>query len=298
MGPPPLRESEHVDQLYSALAKAQGALGKVVTNKEVKGAKVNYKYAELSVVLDAVREPFTANGLAVLQMLVGLEAGIGLTTRLVHESGQWTESTVPMGADGRDPHATGSWTTYTRRYALLALAGLAPEDDDGHVARGPAPGRDRDRDRDRERPAPRPAPAPAPPRERAADFWRLAQDAERRASAHWRRWRTEAGLPGDPAETPVTAFQIVNHVATAAADAGFLAAEDLVGPNGKRDRRRTLEALDALALAEPAKVRATIEEYLEAKHAAAVEAAGAAASTEPDQADPDLDYPPDAGALG
>jgi hypothetical protein len=38
-----------------------------------------------------------------------------------------------------DPQAEGSALTYARRYALMAMVGIAPEDDDGNAASKPAP---------------------------------------------------------------------------------------------------------------------------------------------------------------
>jgi hypothetical protein len=49
-------------------------------------------------------------------------------------------SAVPVASkDPSDPQKMGGAITYYRRYSLLALLGLAPEDDDGNAASKPAP---------------------------------------------------------------------------------------------------------------------------------------------------------------
>lgn len=61
---------------------------------------------------------------------------IALTTILIHESGATCTATLHMRPSKSDPQGVGSATTYARRYALLAMAGAAPEDDDGNAASG------------------------------------------------------------------------------------------------------------------------------------------------------------------
>jgi hypothetical protein len=63
-----------------------------------------------------------------------------LLTVLVHaETGERIESRYPVRCkDPQDPQKVGGAVTYARRYALLALLGLAPEDDDGALASQPA----------------------------------------------------------------------------------------------------------------------------------------------------------------
>ena len=134
-------QSEQVDQLATALAKAQGM---------IKGAKKDSvnpffksSYADLGSVWDAVREPFKITGLSVVQ-LPGYENGVTtLTTILLHTSGQWIKGTAGApstraGKDGSvlpaDAQSVGSVLTYLRRYSLAAVAGVVQEDDDGQGA--------------------------------------------------------------------------------------------------------------------------------------------------------------------
>lgn len=123
-------------ELFTAMAKAQGQMEAAA--KDSKNPAFNSRYADLAAVWDAVREPLSKNGLAVIQH--PLEAGekrVGLTTILTHESGQSLQFnyTMPIG-DRVTAQAVGSAITYARRYSLMAVCGIAPDDDDGNAASG------------------------------------------------------------------------------------------------------------------------------------------------------------------
>jgi hypothetical protein len=62
---------------------------------------------------------------------------VGVTTVLMHESGATVTGTLHLRPSKSDPQGVGSAVTYARRYALLAMTGAAPEDDDGNSASGP-----------------------------------------------------------------------------------------------------------------------------------------------------------------
>lgn len=123
--------SDERTELISALVKAQAAL------RPVRKGSVNdfkgYKYADLADIWDACRGPLTENGLCVLQATRRTELGLELVTTLAHTSGQWAASTLPVPPES-DPQRLGSALTYVRKYALIAIVGLAAEDDDGQAA--------------------------------------------------------------------------------------------------------------------------------------------------------------------
>jgi hypothetical protein len=126
----------YIKELYAALSKAQGQME--AASKDSKNPAFNSRYADLAAVWDAVREPLSKNGLAVIQHPV--DAGdkrIGLVTILTHESGQSVrfEYSMPIG-DRVTAQAVGSAITYARRYSLMAVCGIAPDDDDGNAASG------------------------------------------------------------------------------------------------------------------------------------------------------------------
>jgi len=125
-----------IAELAAALCKAQAQMEgakKDATNPHFKN-----KYADLAAVWAAIREPLTSNGLAVVQLLRDVQNGIEVETILLHTSGQQIGSVLAMPASKNDAQGYGSAATYARRYALMALVGVAPEDDDGNAAVGPA----------------------------------------------------------------------------------------------------------------------------------------------------------------
>lgn len=127
-----------VSNLATALSKAQGIMQGAKKDKKNPFFKSNY--ADLSSVFDAIREPFARNGLAVTQTMDILPDGKQiLITKLLHTSGEFLDSKMILPVDP-NPQKVGSCLTYYRRYALMAIAGLPAEDDDGNQAAGkPAP---------------------------------------------------------------------------------------------------------------------------------------------------------------
>ncbi len=160
-----MKTSDTINELAAALAKAQACMGPAI--KGAKNPHFRSSYADLSSVVEAIRGPFTAEGLGWLQApSVSTESGlVTVTTRIIHSSGQWVEAAVSAvpGRGGKadlSPQAVGSAITYLRRYGLQAMAGVPSADDDGEGAQGR--GRHAPQ-RPPQRRAPAPAPAPAPP---------------------------------------------------------------------------------------------------------------------------------------
>lgn len=103
------------------------------------GGSYSYSYADLANIVETVRPILAAHGLAVIQQpCQGAEGGMALLTTLLHTSGDTISSVMPLGGV-REAQATGSILTYARRYALVALLGLATEDDDDAQHADPAP---------------------------------------------------------------------------------------------------------------------------------------------------------------
>lgn len=127
------QQSDSVDQLATALAKAQGALKPAAFNRT--NPHFRNRYADLASVLEAIRGPLASNGLSVTQATTLADGALVLVTTLRHASGQWCASTYPLPL-GAKPQELGSALTYARRYALSALVCLAAdEDDDGEATR-------------------------------------------------------------------------------------------------------------------------------------------------------------------
>ena len=132
-----MKQSESIKNLAEAMAQAQGAMGAAI--KGSSNPFFKSKYADLGSVIEAIKPHFAANGLSYVQFPVSAESSVGVTTRLMHSSGEWLEQDyfIPLGK--MDAQAAGSAITYARRYALQAIAGIPSEDDDGNAATQAAP---------------------------------------------------------------------------------------------------------------------------------------------------------------
>jgi len=128
-----------IAKLAEALCKAQGVMS--AAKKDKHNPFFKSKFSDLSSVFNAIREPFSSNGLAVSQLVDITESGnMVLKTILMHASGQFIESKMLLPIE-LNPQKLGSLLTYYKRYSLMAIAGLPSEDDDGNHASGnrPAP---------------------------------------------------------------------------------------------------------------------------------------------------------------
>jgi len=128
-----MNQSPTIGAIAAALAKAQLAFKPAI--KDALNPFFKSKYVDLAGAIDSVREALSANGLAIVQ---STEAGekLVLHTTLLHSSGEWIGGTYPIVAVKPDPQGIGSAVTYARRYSLMALLGIAAEDDDGESAHG------------------------------------------------------------------------------------------------------------------------------------------------------------------
>jgi hypothetical protein len=144
-----MNHSEAINEIAAALAKAQGAVEGAEKGKVNPAFKS--KYADLASVWTACREALSTNGLAVVQIPQQTPEGLILVTMLTHSSGQWFSSRYPIEPMKRDPQGFGSAISYARRYCLMAMVGIAPEDDDGEAAMG------RQQPANNQQPAQRPA---------------------------------------------------------------------------------------------------------------------------------------------
>ena len=133
-----MKTSESITKFALAFAKAQGEIGNA--HKDAKNPHFNSKYADLASVVDAIRPAAAKHGIAFFQDGTLVETNkILLTTRVIHESGEWIEHEMLMPVAKVDPQGFGSAMTYARRYALQAAFGVAPAEDDGNAASGVQP---------------------------------------------------------------------------------------------------------------------------------------------------------------
>lgn len=123
--------SQEINELAAALAIAQGSMGGAI-----KGADNPFfksKYADLSSVIAAVKEPLAKNGLSYVQFPFSKEGSVGVVTRLMHKSGQFMEASFSIPAAKNDAQTYGSLVTYCRRFSLQSILGIPSEDDDGNA---------------------------------------------------------------------------------------------------------------------------------------------------------------------
>ena len=132
-----MNKSESIKNLAVALTKAQSEI------KSVKMDAVNpffkSKYATLGAVIDVSKRVLEKNGLVVTQLSTSDANGVGVTTMLMHSSGEWIESTCTVAIEGKNiAQEAGKAITYLRRYSLSSLLNLyAEEDNDGNGTQSP-----------------------------------------------------------------------------------------------------------------------------------------------------------------
>lgn len=136
--------------IAAALAAAQAEMGKAL--KQSNNPAFRSKYADLGNVMDACLPALNRHGIAVVQPTGAHEGERFVETILLHTSGEKLACSVPLIVGKNDMQGYGSAVTYARRYGLMCMAGIAPEDDDGNAAKAP--------------PAERPASRPQPPAHR------------------------------------------------------------------------------------------------------------------------------------
>ncbi len=157
--------SSETKYLAPALVAAQEALKPIA--KDGKNPAFRSRYATLDGIMETVRPALAAHGLAVVQGVVHPETGEGgrlvgimVETRLIHTSGEWLASVVPVPVAKGDAHGLGSALSYGRRYGISALLALSTdEDDDGNAAAKAPPAK----------PQAKPAPAAPAPGQRLHD---------------------------------------------------------------------------------------------------------------------------------
>jgi hypothetical protein len=139
---------EEMGPLFGALAKAQGAFGRIertltarIQSRKGEGSSFTYDYAPLSEVMDAVRPALAANELALSHFpatrLGGSATAVTVRTLLAHSSGKAMWCDITLASVTNEPKDIGSAITYASRYAVMALLGVSPDyDDDGAAASG------------------------------------------------------------------------------------------------------------------------------------------------------------------
>jgi hypothetical protein len=132
-----MNKSETMKELALALSKAQADMPPAELNAT--NPFLKNKYADLGSIIKAAKPVLAKYGLSVSQLPTSNEDKIGVTTILMHSSGEWIESTMmlPIGeAKGvSTAQAAGAIISYLRRYSLASALGMyADQDIDGNGA--------------------------------------------------------------------------------------------------------------------------------------------------------------------
>jgi hypothetical protein len=127
-----MEKSDSIAELAKALSSAQGEMKGA--HKDSENPFFKSKYADLASVWEAIRAPFAKHGLSVVQTTSEGDKGLMLHTTLIHLSGQFISSGMLVKPVKQDPQGLGSALSYSRRYALSAIAGVYQDDDDANLA--------------------------------------------------------------------------------------------------------------------------------------------------------------------
>jgi hypothetical protein len=145
-----------MSELFKALAAAQAKFPEI--SKDKVNPHFKSKYVSLDAILSATRPALTENGLAVSSRF----GEHSIEAVLMHSSGeQITSGPVPLILGKNDMQGLGSAITYARRYAIGALLGISPdEDDDGNAAAASVKENPFRKEAEQRKP---PSPPPTPP---------------------------------------------------------------------------------------------------------------------------------------
>jgi len=129
------------DTLTAALVAFQTSLPSVAKGNEAEvrpkeGRAYSYRYADLTDVNGVILPLLAKQGLAFTCMPTVVDSGADvLAYKLVHDSSdEVIAGFYPLRPTAPGPQAFGSAITYARRYALLAVCGVAPGGDDDDAA--------------------------------------------------------------------------------------------------------------------------------------------------------------------
>jgi hypothetical protein len=131
--------------LAEALLAVQSELPTAI-HKDAENPHFRSRYVTLDGLLAVTRPALNKHGIVLMQWPERADDGeLVLTTRLTHAAaGESHETSMVLLPPKGDPQGQGSAITYARRYSLMAILGLAADDDDdgnagsnGERAEGP-----------------------------------------------------------------------------------------------------------------------------------------------------------------
>lgn len=125
------RSSENTENIMKAFIAAAVDVQSIPKSKA--GYNNRYKYATLDSLIDMLRSVLPKHGLWFTQYPCDIENDIELITRVVHNSGEWFETSITMkisdisGASAAQN--VGGAITYFRRYTLSCIFGVSCDED-------------------------------------------------------------------------------------------------------------------------------------------------------------------------
>lgn len=139
-----LAMSPAIGKLAEALASAQAEMP--TARKDAKNPHFKNDYASFESVVAAWKSCGPKQGLAIAQLPTSTDGqSVGVTTILMHKSGEFIRSTLVLRPAKADPQGIGSAISYAKRYTFAAVTGLptGEGEDDGEAAvgRNNGPGR-------------------------------------------------------------------------------------------------------------------------------------------------------------
>jgi len=123
-----MNRSDQINELFSALAKAQGEIRPA--SMDATNPHFRTRYATLTAIQEACRGPLSKHGLSVIQSVESTDNGFSIETMLAHSSGQWISSNFKLLIGKQDMQGLGAAVTYARRYSIAAMVGIVSDEDD------------------------------------------------------------------------------------------------------------------------------------------------------------------------
>jgi len=129
-----MNKSDSIKEIATALAAAQAEMPPLQLNAI--NPFLKNKFADLGEVISKSKPVLKKHGLSFVQMPYSDNGRVGVTTIIMHTSGEWIENSIGLDlSDEKGKSAAqvaGSIITYLRRYSLTAAFGLhGEEDNDG-----------------------------------------------------------------------------------------------------------------------------------------------------------------------
>lgn len=127
-----MERSADIAQIAAAIVGAQADMPRVP--KSAENPFFKSRYADLAGIIETAQPILAAHGLGVVQSADCDGDVAAVETMLLHTSGEWISSRTVLKPVKPDPQGMGSAITYARRYAYMAIVGMASDDDDGNAA--------------------------------------------------------------------------------------------------------------------------------------------------------------------